>query len=119
MGRLRVRRLEQPALTATPHRGGAPVAAPAAASHAARAALVAALDDPAWRDLPAPVSVALVDAIAAIPAPPCEGCPTHARCGRERLACTDFRVYVTTGTVGRRARRPDRHLYLELFNGGH
>lgn len=92
--------------------------ASASASHAARAALVAALDDLAWLDLPAPVGTALVDAIAATPAPPCEGCPEHARCGRERLACGDFRLYVTTGAVVRTAgaRRPDRNLYVVLFN---
>lgn len=100
-------------MTSTPHS----VTPVASASPTARAALVAALDDAAWLDRPPAVGAALVDAITATAAPPCEGCPERARCGRERLACADFCVYVTTGSKPRRARRPDRNLYAALFNG--
>jgi hypothetical protein len=41
----------------------------------------------------------LGEAVLSAGQPPCRACPQHSKCASQRLACVDFRYYVTHGEV--------------------
>lgn len=65
---------------------------------------------------------ALQEAVANLGRAPCQSCPNQARCAEERIACLDFRYYVTHGEMPNLSdedaepRRPTKFVYDLIYS---
>jgi hypothetical protein len=63
------------------------------------------------------VGTALLDAIRAQPAPPCEqfNCFCRTACAKQKLACSSFEKYIESGRVVPPSATPDRETYARYY----